>query len=269
MQHLGCAAFHLLGDSGILKAERQVGNMKQKFNQYRPVWVTLLVTLVLAWLVWLPSYHIPGTAASFAKQALHYSGSSDGKLPEVGEVVQQQEIAGRMVVMFRRTDGSPEFGAVVFSRGWNGLWRPVNSSTSGRYPLDAVSLSNEDYKRIAVFSVGYPEEAVYWGIETDPHVMQSVADPENLQPLPSPPFIHAFTLSDGAVGGRFVLYDAQGRELPETLTGTPGGGGTRTYDGVTPVACVLVLLVGAVVALVRFVRLRRKAQTLRQEADGA
>ena len=135
--------------------------------------------------------------------------------------------------------------------------------------MGAVSRSEEDYKRIGVFSVGYPEEAVYCGIETDPHVMQSVADPEDLQPLPSPPFIQAFTLSDGAVGGRFVLYDAQGRELPETLTGTPGGGGTRTYDGVTPVACVLVLLAGAAVALVRFVRLRRKAQTLRQEADEA
>ena len=243
--------------------------MREKIKQYWPVWGPLLVAVFWAELLLLTVYHVPGIEAVLGAVALDYSGSQDGKLAEYGEIKQIEKIDGKMVVTFGRTDGSPEFGAVVFERGWNGLWRPVNSSTSGRYPLDAVSLSDEDYKRIAVFSVGYPEEAVYWGIETDPHVMQSVADPEDLQPLPSPPFIQAFTLSDGAVGGRFVLYDAQGRELPETLTGTPGGGGTRTYDGVTPVACVLVLLAGAAVALVRFVRLRRKAQTLRQEADEA
>lgn len=249
---------------------RKVGSvMREKIKQYRPVWRPLLVAVFLAELLLLTVYHVPGIEAVLGAVALDYSGSQDGKLAEYGEIKQIEKIDGKMVVTFGRTDGSPEFGAVVFERGWNGLWRPVNSSTSGRYPLDAVSLSDEDYKRIGVFSVGYPEEAVYWGIETDPHVMQSVADPEDLQPLPSPPFIQAFTLSDGAVGGRFVLYDAQGRELPETLTGTPGGGGTRTYDGVTPVACVLVLLAGAAVALVRFVRLRRKAQTLRQEADEA
>lgn len=241
--------------------------MKQKCNQYRPVWVTLLVTLVLAWLVWLPSYHIPGTAEAFAEQALHYSGSSDGKLAEYGEIKQIEKIDGKMVVTFGRTDGSPEFGAVVFERGWNGLWAPVRARTSSGYPLTAISLSDENNGEVAVFAVNCPEEAVYWDVEADSRAPQPVADPERLQPVQPSPFIQTFTLPDDPV--RFVLYDEQGHELPEELTGRPGGGGTRTYDGVTPVACVLVLLAGAAVALVRFVRLRRKAQTLRQEADGA
>ena len=114
-------------------------------------------------------------------------------------------------------------------------------------------------------SYNYPEEAVYWGNETDTHVMQSVADPENLQPLPSPPFIQAFTLSDGAVGGRFVLYDAQGRALPETLTGTPGGGGKRESDGFTNSACTVIVLMGVAVSAVRLRRIRRQEQAAQQE----
>ena len=244
--------------------------MKQKFNQYRPVWVTLLVTLVLAWLVWLPSYHIPGTAEAFAEQALHYSGSSDGKLPEVGEVVQQQEIAGRMVVMFRRTDGSPEFGAVVFSRGWNGLWKADNAVTSREYPVVTISVT-DDGSTVAAFAANCPEEAVQWGYIDDMHIVysDSISDATVLYPISGRSFIQRVDSLPPEGTFRIALYDAQGKELPEELTGQPGGGGTRTYDGVTPVACVLVLLVGAAVALVRFVRLRRKAQTLRQEADGA
>ena len=243
--------------------------MREKIKQYRPVWGPLLVAVFLAELLLLVAYHVPGIESVLGAVALDYSGSQDGKLAEYGEIKQIGKIDGKMVVTFGRTDGSPEFGAVVFERGWNGLWRPVNSSTSGRYPLDAVSLSDEDYKRIAVFSVGYPEEAVYWGIETDPHVMQSVADPEDLQPLPSPPFIQAFTLSDGAVGGRFVLYDAQGRELPETLTGTPGGGGKRVSDGFTNSACtvIVIVLVGVAVAAVRLRRLRRQGRAAQEVAE--
>lgn len=236
--------------------------MWEKIKRYRPVWLTIVITLVLAWLALLPEYHVRGTAEDFAQSALHYAGSSDGKLSEYGEVKQIEKIGGKMVVTFGRTDGSPEFGAVVFERGWNGLWAPVTARTSSRYPLAAISLSDQT-REVAVFSVNCPEEAVYWGVETDAYVLQSVADPEDLQPVPPSPFIQTFTLPDDAF--RLVLYDAQGHELPEELTGLPKGGGTRTSDSFTNSACTVIVLIGIVVSAVRLRRLRRQEGAARQE----
>ena len=141
--------------------------------------------------------------------------------------------------------------------------------TSGEYPVALISVT-DDGSTMAAFAANCPEEAVQWGGIDDMHIVysDSTSDATVLHPISGRSFIQRVDIPPEGTS-RIALYDAQGKELPEELTGQPGGGGTRTYDGVTPVACVLVLLVGAVVALVRFVRLRRKAQTLRQEADEA
>ena len=238
--------------------------MREKIKQYRPVWGPLLVAVFWAELLLLVTYHVPGIESVLGAVALDYSGSQDGKLAEYGEIKQIEKIDGRMVVSFGRTDGSPEFGAVVFERGWNGLWAPVNARSSSRYPLAAISLSDQT-REVAVFSVNCPEEAVYWGVETDAYVLQSVADPEELQPVPPSPFIQTFTLPDDAF--RLVLYDAQGHELPEELTGLPKGGVKSTSDGITNSACTVIVLVGVAVAVVRLRRLRRQERVAQEEAE--
>ena len=66
-----------------------------------------------------------------------------------------------------------------------------------------------------------------------------------------------------------MLYDAQGRELPETLTGTPGGGGKRVSDGFTNSACTVIVIVlgGVAVAAVRLRRLRRQGRAAQEVAE--
>ena len=152
---------------------------------------------------------------------------------------------------------------MVFERGWNGLWAPVRARTSSGYPLTAISLSDENNGEVAVFAVNCPEEAVYWDVEADSRAPQPVADPERLQPVQPSPFIQTFTLPDDPV--RFVLYDAQGQELPEELTGRSSGGGKRTSFGFTNSACTVIVLGGVAVAAVRLRRLRRQEGAARQE----
>lgn len=265
MRHKGIKGAIWLYFAGVLcYAEgRKVGiAMWEKIKRYRSVWTPLLVAFILTEVVLLIVYHVPRTESALSKAALGYSGSQDGKLTEYGEVKKIEKIGGKMVVTFGRTDGSPEFGAVVFERGWNGLWAPVTARTSSCYPLVAISLSDQTGE-VAVFSVNCPEEAVYWGVETDAYVLQSVADPEDLQPVPPSPFIQTFTLPDDAF--RLVLYDAQGHELPEELTGLPKGGGTRTSDSFTNSACTVIVLMGIAVSAVRLRRLRRQEGAARQE----
>lgn len=265
MRHKGTNGANWLYFAGVLcYAEgKKVGIvMWEKMKRYRPVWTPLLVAFILTEVVLLIVYHVPGTESALRKAALGYSGSSDGKLSEYGEVKQIEKIDGKMVVTFGRTDGSPEFGAVVFERGWNGLWAPVTARTSSRYPLAAIRLSDQTGE-VAVFSVNCPEEAVYWGVEMDAYVLQSVADPEDLQPVPPSPFIQTFILPDDAF--RLVLYDAQGHELPEELTGLPKGGGKRTSDSFTNSACTVIVLMGIAVSAVRLRRIRRQEGAARQE----
>lgn len=236
--------------------------MCEKIKRYRTVWMPLLIAVILAEVVLLAVYHVPGTEAAINRAALTYAMSSTDELPADGEVVQRQRMGSKIVVTFRNTVVPGEFGAVLFERGWNGLWAPVTARTSSRYPLAAISLSDQTGE-VAVFSVNCPEEAVYWGVETDAYVLQSVADPEDLQPVPPSPFIQTFTLPDDAF--RLVLYDAQGHELPEELTGLPKSGGKRTSDGFTNSACTVIVLIGIAVSAVRLRRLRRQEQAAQQE----
>ena len=243
---------------------RKVGIvMWEKIKRYRTVWLPLLVAVFWAELLLLTVYRVPGIKAVLGAVALNYSGSQDGKLAEYGEIKQIEKIDGKMVVTFGRTDGSPEFGAVVFERGWNGLWAPVKARTSSGYPIAAISLSDKEYSKVAVFAVNCPEQAVYWDVEADSRAPQSVDDLEALQPVRPSPFIQTFTLPDDPV--RFVLYDAQGNELPEELTGRPSGGGKRTSDGFTNSACTVIVLIGIAVSAVRLRRLRRQEGAARQE----
>lgn len=266
MRHKGTNGANWLYFAGVLcYAEgRKVGIvMREKIKQYRPVWGPLLVAVFWAELLLLTVYHVPGIEAVLGAVALDYSGSQDGKLAEYGEIKQIEKIDGKMVVTFGRTDGSPEFGAVVFERGWNGLWAPVRARTSSGYPLTAISLSDENNGEVAVFAVNCPEEAVYWDVEADSRAPQPVADPERLQPVQPSPFIQTFTLPDDPV--RFVLYDAQGQELPEELTGRSSGGGKRTSFGFTNSACTVIVLGGVAVAAVRLRRLRRQERAAQQD----
>lgn len=104
-------------------------------------------------------------------------------------------------------------------------------------------------------------------METDAYVLQSVADPEDLQPVPPSPFIQTFTLPDDAF--RLVLYDAQGKELPLELTmydGPTGGWGKETVElELLNQIAGTILLIGIAVSAVRLRRLRRQEGAARQE----
>ena len=245
---------------------RKVGiAMWEKIKRYRPVWLTIVITLVLAWLALLPEYHVRGTAEDFAQSALHYAGSSDGKLPEVGKTVQQQKIDGRMVVTFARTDGSPEFGAAVFQRGWNGMWKPVRAVTNFEYPIGLIRLS-DDHKTAVAFAANCPDDAVQWGLIDDMHIIYSTStgDAAALYPVPGSTFIQRVDLPDGTF--RMALYNEEGRELTEDVTGQPGGGTSSSIGYTAEFCCVLVLLFPPPLAVVRFVLLRRRIS--REKNDG-
>ena len=233
--------------------------MKQKCNQYRPVWVTLLVTLVLAWLSLLPEYHVPGLQNAISNAALNYS----FRTRETAETVQQQKVSGNWIVTYRSLDRSWERGAVVFEQGWNGLWRPILTTSIENYPMDMIQLQDE--KGYAVYAVDCPEEAIYWGFVPSGDIYgEAQIDLLYALAIPQKDFILHLPMVPG--GARLGLFDAEGNELPTLY---PGSGSMGTSGSVCKPICILILLAGAAVALVHFVRLRRKAQTLRQEADGA
>ena len=202
---------------------------------------------------------MPGIEAVLGAVALDYSGSQDGKLAEYGEIKQIEKIDGKMVVTFGRTDGSPEFGAVVFERGWNGLWAPVAANGGTGAPVQRIDL-NERSGMAAVYAVACPEEADFWRfVDISALVGETMTDTATARPVEGTAFIE---FVEDSPNMRIALYDAQGKELPSELTryDGPSGGwakGTADLELLNQIAGIF-LLVGVAVAAVRLRRLRRQ-----------
>lgn len=237
--------------------------MWEKIKRYRLVWQPLVLAVVVAALMLLAQYHVPGTERALARAALRSALSSDANLQENGRAVQAERIGSNMVVTFERTDGSAERGAVVFRRGWNGLWAPVYTRTT-TYPIMEITIDGE-LGAVAAFAVGCPEEAVYWALESASHVPTEVEEPAVLQPIPASSFIQRFQWPEDGVC--FWLYDADGHRLPQEKTGTPHGAiQNRSFEGLEEI-CIVVFLAGVAVAAVRLRSLRRQKREAQKETE--
>lgn len=248
---------------------RKVGIiMWEKIKRYRPVWLPLLVAAILAWLVLFTVYRVPGTEAALNRAALAYAMSSTGGLPDSGEVVQRQRMGSKMVVTFRNTSASGEFGAVLFERGWNGLWAPVAANGGTGAPVQRIDL-NERSGMAAVYAVACPEEADFWRfVDISALVGETMTDTATARPVEGPAFIE---FVEDSPNMRIALYDAQGKELPPELTrydGPSGGWGKGTADLelLNQIAGIF-LLVGVAVAAVRLRRLRRQEREAQKEEE--
>ena len=117
-----------------------------------------------------------------------------------------------------------------------------------------------------LYAVDCPPEAACWDVVPSAGVLygEGQIDPQDAHPITERSFI--LEIESVPHDTRLGIFDANGHELPTLY---PGSGSMGTSGSVCKPICILILLAGAAVALVRFVRLRRKAQTLRQEADGA
>ena len=242
--------------------------MWEKMKRYRPVWIPLLIAVILAWLVLFTVYRVPGTKAAINRAALAYAMSSTSGLPDSGEVVQRQRMGNKMVVTFRNTAASGEFGAVLFERGWNGLWAPVAANGGRGAPVQRIDL-NEQFGMAAVYAVACPEEAAFWRfVDISALVGETMTDTATARPVEGPAFIEFLEDSPNM---RIALYDAQGKELPPELTmhDGPSGGwgkGTVELELLNQIAGAF-LLVGVAVAAVRLRRLHRQGRAAQEVAE--
>lgn len=246
---------------------RKVGIvMWEKMKRYRPVWMPLLIAVILAEVVLLAVYHVPGTEAAINRAALTYAMSSIDELPADGEVVQRQRMGSKMVVTFRNTVVPGEFGAVLFERGWNGLWAPVAANGGTGAPVQRIDL-NEESGVTAVYAVDCPEEATFWNFVDIPAPLGgTMTDTATARTIEGSAFIE---FQEDFPNMRIALYDAQGKELPLELTmydGPTGGWGKETVElELLNQIAGTILLIGIAVSAVRLRRLRRQEGAAQQE----
>lgn len=269
MRHKGTnGAIWLYFAGALCYAEgRKVGiAMWEKIKRYRTVWMPLLIAVILAEVVLLAVYHMPGTEAAINRAALTYAMSSIDELPADGEVVQRQRMGSKMVVTFRNTVVPGEFGAVLFERGWNGLWAPVAANGGTGAPVQRIDL-NEESGVTAVYAVDCPEEATFWNFVDIPAPLGgTMTDTATARTIEGPAFIE---FQEDFPNMRIALYDAQGKELPLELTmydGPTGGWGKETVElELLNQIAGTILLIGIAVSAVRLRRLRRQEDAARQE----
>ena len=198
----------------------------------------LLIAVILAEVVLLAVYHVPGTEAAINRAALTYAMSSTDELPADGEVVQRQRMGSKMVVTFRNT--------VV--------------------PVQRIDL-NEESGVTAVYAVDCPEEATFWNFVDIPAPLGgTMTDTATARTIEGPAFIE---FQEDFPNMRIALYDAQGKELPLELTmydGPTGGWGKETVElELLNQIAGTILLIGIAVSAVRLRRLRRQEGAARQE----
>ena len=206
--------------------------------------VIAAVTLIATGAYYTMVYHYTAKPESLTEALTEYTG-----MPV--EIAGIEEAGNRLFVLFKDPGGGPMMGYALFDRGMNTLYRPVSAGYGNSIGVEVYPFTASGKRKVAVCGANADPRAVAYEVitvdEEPPQVVFSgeIAERDFVD-------IYEHPKTEGLWRG-LRLLDADGNDLAPELyaSGMADGPGTGIGTAelfMTDIFCILILLVGFVVA---------------------
>ena len=130
--------------------------------------------------------------------------------------------------------------------------------------MDLLHLREGDRTHDVLYAVDCPPEAACWDVVPSAGVLygEGQIDPQGAHPITDRSFI--LEIESVPHDARLGIFDADGQELPTIY---PGSGSMGISGSICEPICILILLLGTGVTVVRLYCLRRKKRAAQEEAE--